>query len=79
MLTSSLKIRCHFDYEDTWLKKKTICEYLADATGQSIHELGTKTNEELLALLNENDPDEFYYSHIAASPVCIRCEITPYD
>lgn len=76
-MPTELKIRCHFDYEDTEIDKELLVEYLVDMTDYDTHELEVKTTEELLALLNENEPDEFYSEFLGAFPTCIRYEITP--
>lgn len=76
-MPTELKIRCYFDYEDTEIDKELLVEYLVDMTDYDTHELEVKTTEELLVLLNENEPDGFYSEFIGNFPTCIRCEITP--
>lgn len=76
-MSTELKIRCHFDYKDTEIDKGLLVEYLVDMTDYDTHELEAKTAEELLALLNENAPDDFYSEFIGDFPTCIRCEIPP--
>lgn len=76
-MSTELKIRCHFDYEDVEIDKESLIEYLVDMTDYDTHELEVKTAEELLALLNENEPDEFYSEFIGDFPTCVRYETTP--
>ncbi len=76
-MSTELKIRCHFNYEDTEIDKDLLVEYLLDMTDLDQHELESLSPEELLALLNENDPDEFYSEFLGIFPTCIRYEVTP--
>lgn len=76
-MSTELKIRCYFDYEDVEIDKEFLVEYLVDMTDYDTHELEAKTAEELLALLNENAPDDFYSEFIGGFPTCVRYETTP--
>lgn len=76
-MIDTIKIRCHFDYEDTEASRDDIIDFLVDKTDYDRHEIEGKSNEELLALLSENEPDEFSMDYLEPSPTCIRIEVTP--
>lgn len=71
-------IRFHFDTDVATFDRGDILEWLRDCDNLDevpLDGLCRMSDAELVALLSENDIEEFYDNMVGNGPVCIRCEV----
>ena len=68
-------IRFHFDTDVATFDRGDILEWLRDCDCLDEVSLDGMSDAELVALLSENDIEEFYDNMVGNGPVCIRCEV----
>ena len=68
-------IRFHFDYEDAQFDRGDIIEWLCDCDCLDEVSLDGLSDAELIALLSENDIEEFYDNIVGNGATCISCEL----
>jgi len=69
------EIRFHFDTDVATFERGDILEWLRDCDCLDEVSLDGMSDAELVALLSENDIEEFYDNMVGNGPVCIRCEV----